>query len=140
MQQRTTTKVKVTSNGTRKVITRSQKVHSGTQMEGTSYTPDPAIRRNGIEKEYIKVSWYNPELNKKDWERSEARKQVLLEQIRANRAEIRGIITNKHPDPNTVIYRLDRKTTNKARRAIMSWNIICNFVDQLFTQGKMQLS
>lgn len=138
----TTTKVKVTSNGTKRVITRSQKVHSGTPVEGTSYIPDPAIRRDGIEKEYVKVSWYNPELNKKDWERSEARKQYLLDQIKATRAEIRAIkvpMTCQHKDANTRL----RPAPNMVRQALAALRNINTFVDQLFTiksQGKMQLS
>lgn len=121
-----------------KTIIKSELVLASTRVIlGYAYTPDPAIRRDGIEKEYVKVSWYNPELNKKDWERSELRKAQLLEAIKQTRKELRSIPLSKQ---HISASKMAHNPLQMVVEALQSWANIGRFIDQLFTQGKMQLS
>lgn len=123
MQQgTTTTKVKVTSNGTTKVITRSRKVHSGSREIEAAYEPVGAFKRASIEGQYIGTNGYSAQ-------KSEERKKQLLMAIKETRRELRNVPLSKQWVTPT---KVRHNSLQVVQEALMSLDAVSKFINCIF--------
>lgn len=75
----------------RQITKSSVLVFAGTAVIGIAHIPAPKHKPSAeVVANYIHAKWYNPQINNRDWIRSEARKQELMSNIRTIRTQIRA--------------------------------------------------